>query len=288
MSSRLKLSFFLLASGILLLMTGASPILGVSAVYGSGVFLALGVATLFLSLWAAFPLLRRKNLGLFLVHIGVVCLILGGLLDWAKEKKYTFSLYTGPQYSTEVVFDEKLEQTHPLGFRFFVDDFKHELYPQQYALYSLKNKGSGIDKKLENAWLKDGILHFPKHKKEVALSQLQNTNKMPHLILEPGLIVLPTPPADKYFGARFTIQPPTGEKFSQELAVNKPIDHMGWRFYLVSHGQDQLQRPFVRLTARQAPGRIWASVGMYCLLSGAFLFGFGLFSGSRRSSKHAA
>lgn len=268
----LKISLIITAAALILLITGASPILGVPAIYKSGIFILIGLALASLSLWAS-ACIRKRNWGLFCLHLGIFLLITGGIIDWAKEKKFTFSIFIGEEYASELVYDDTSQLTHPLGFEFTVLDFRKEYYPQKYALYlrtleGIKQQEEGIRTTKE--------IRFPQHNITLPLTTLEGEHAPmpPHHIIGEKQIILPTRPIEKYFGAQFRIKPPTGDEIRQELAVNSPISFNGWKFYLISHGNDTQQRPYVRLIAKNAPGTFLVHLGIYLLILGSLLFAF--------------
>jgi cytochrome c biogenesis protein ResB len=59
---------------------------------------------------------------------------------------------------------------------------------------------------------------------------------------------------------------------NRSLRVNHPVNYGGWRFYLMSHGEEG--PPYVVLLARRDPGRPLAVAGIWMLIFGTAMLGF--------------
>ncbi len=266
----LPFTILVLAGVLLLLATGASPLLGTPGIYRSGVFLLLSLVVAFLSLYAAIKL-RRKP-AMFLLHLGGVLVIAGAFLDLAKEQKLSFTLPLGPQYATDFLREDDSLVQAQLPFSIAAKDFHVEYYPQTFTLF--QRDGTKIKKAEDGYNRKDEVL-FAKHDFRVPQSRLKDGSGayLPFLFLNEEFVVLKDRPTEKYYRADFLVIDGDDSR-TQELAVNHPVTHKGWRFYLVSHGASPGGTPFVKLTARNAPGRYWVIPGIYLLIAGSFWFAF--------------
>ncbi|MDD4871991.1 MAG: cytochrome c biogenesis protein ResB [Kiritimatiellae bacterium] len=79
-------------------------------------------------------------------------------------------------------------------------------------------------------------------------------------------------PTPKHFQASLRINTANSSTLSHELAVNHPVEHAGWRFYLMSY--DTESRRYVVLSARQDPGRNIVFAGIAMLMIGTTIMCF--------------
>lgn len=260
-----KWTIILIAAAILLLITGASPILGVPAVYKSAPMLLIGLFTAVLSLFAAF-FIRGRNIGLCLLHAGSFLILAGAYMDFVSEQKMTGSFYVGEEY-----YPNSAGQTHAPDFRFVIRDFKVDYYSLPvYALMEGKTR-----QELEEGVITNDAIVFPDHHLSLPLARMEAVASTPHpfLFLEGSkLVYMKKPAVEKYYEADFLI---TDQDSTHEykMAVNHPVTHNGWRFYLMNHGK-QDNRQIVSLIVRHAPGRLWVKTGILLLVAGTFLFSF--------------
>jgi len=72
-------------------------------------------------------------------------------------------------------------------------------------------------------------------------------------------------PTPKHFQASLTIRDKDNSTTKHELMVNHPVEHDGWRFFLMSY--DRESRRYVELSARNDPGRniVFAGIAMLML-----------------------
>lgn len=263
----LKWTIILITAAVLLLIAGAFPGMDAPGVYRSGLLLLLGVLIAALCLFAiVWP--RKKNIPLLLLHAGGLLILVGAFLDHFQEKKLSCYIPVGESLFAEI-FDEKERVPVPLGFEFGVTDFQITYYPPTYSLHDYQKR-----KILETGSEQNGEIVFPKNKIKVPADQFKQMDGAPHpwLPVDDHKVVVQNRPNVKFYDAAFRIK--DGEKIiPSQLAVNHPVSHKGWRFYLLSHHL-QGNQEFVYLTARKAPGRNWVTLGIYILMTGAFLFAF--------------
>jgi len=79
-------------------------------------------------------------------------------------------------------------------------------------------------------------------------------------------------PTPKHFQASLRINSLDGSTTSHELEVNHPVEHAGWRFYLMSY--DTEARRYVVLSARHDPGRGVVFTGIALLMTGITIMCF--------------
>jgi hypothetical protein len=275
---------------VLFLLAGVLPSRGgnQAAVFGSPVFMVLlGL----LALGAAARCLRpprRRRLGFLLTHAGVGVLLAGAMVGFAAGRKGQMVAPVDERHAIrQAQIDERT--TFDLPFDVTVTRFAVDYYDPDYQLFqplpaaATNARAAGAEdyrfvRKLTPA--RDGSLAVPGYgavkagelryggatgvdswRRQVAL-----TNEW---ILQRGR------PAARHFEAvlRFGDGGVSGGTAGAErtLRVNHPVSHRGWRFYLMSHGEEG--PPYVVLSARRDPGRGLAIAGIWMLIAGTAAMG---------------
>jgi hypothetical protein len=88
-------------------------------------------------------------------------------------------------------------------------------------------------------------------------------------VLDDGWILQRLGPVDRAYRAVLKITDDARAPFTRELAVNSPVSHRGWRFYLMSY--DNEAERYVVLSARRDPGRRVVISGIWALMIGIAL-----------------
>lgn len=266
----LKASVALIAAALLLLAAGALPRWGTPAIYHNGLMLAIGALIALLSLYASWKC-RWKKPALFLLHAGGVLVIVGAFVDFGYERKVDFATYVGERFVFSDAYDERTRTSVPFGFDYAVLDFSVDYYPPTYSLFDMKTR-----EKVEDGMVADDAVRFPKHGQVIALKDFSDRGgAMPHPVsfVDERLVAVQNRPVESRYRAGFRILD-GGVSSDRVLEVNKPVHYKGWTFYLMSHGV-MGEHTYVRLTARNAPGRIWVKSGIWMLIAGSFWLGFG-------------
>ncbi|OGV58109.1 MAG: hypothetical protein A2283_16230 [Lentisphaerae bacterium RIFOXYA12_FULL_48_11] len=86
----------------------------------------------------------------------------------------------------------------------------------------------------------------------------------------------------KHFQASLQITPNDGPAISHKLEVNHPVEHQGWRFFLMSY--DTESRRYVVLGARSDPGRKVVFAGIAMLMLGCTIMCFRKSEGNNATS----
>lgn len=256
MKSSLKWTVIVLAAALLLVLVGADPFLGTPQVFRSGVMLGLLGVLALLCLWA----LVKKHLNrplLSLAHLGCLLMAIGATLDFATEKKLNFGMYVGKQHESDQVYDEAHDVTIPVGFNYCITDFHVEYYPDTYTLHTMEGQQVLLK---ESAKEENGQIRFTEANITIPSTQMDGKNML--LLPDAKHVVARKGGLEKNYSANFLLN---GEL--HDFGVNRPITYNGWKFYMMSHGRAGTQQ-YVRMIARNAPGRVWMILGITLLLIG--------------------
>ena len=86
----------------------------------------------------------------------------------------------------------------------------------------------------------------------------------------------------KHFQASLQITPQNSPGITHKLEVNHPVEHTGWRFFLMSY--DTESRRYVVLSARRDPGRNIVFAGIAMLMFGCSIMCFRNSEGNNAAS----
>ncbi len=261
---------------ILLLLTGVLPVgkgLSAQAVYTSPVMMLL------LALLSASCLrccLKRRSAGFYLVHLGVVAILIGAFIGYAAGKKGVVQLQLFRPVAVSGLTGEK---PVPFGFEVAARDFQVEFYPPVYHLY----------RQLPPEEMKPGQMPFKKTAEydtagkefldiegigRLSVSNLWNEAMgewTARRMLDSGSFLHRASQTPSHYGV--TLQIVDGEtELELPIRINHPAGYRGWRFYLMSY--DQMNRSYVVLSARHDPGRGAVIAGIWIVMVGAFVFCF--------------
>ena len=280
-SGGMRLGILLLASILLLLLTAVLPVSGgrdATAVYYSPVFmLLLGLLSCCL-VWSCFK--RRfgpKQIGFYLVHLGVVVLLAGALTGHLSGAKGALQLPLSAPEAAGGILSKKA----PVSFGFSVSakDFEASFYPPAYTLYRRLSPGSimpdqpPVEKVADYETEGREVLDLKGfgQVKCAALWDESRSEWRPQLELNEDCFLYRTLQIPSHYGV--TLKVVDGEKkHDLPIRINHPGNYKGWRFYLTGYDLDN--QSFVTLSARHDPGRSAAISGIWMLMVGTFVLCF--------------
>lgn len=279
----MRFSIVIFCALILLLLTGVLPVgkgLSAQAVYTSPVMMLL------LALLSASCLrccLKRRSAGFYLVHLGVVAILIGAFIGYAAGQKGVVQLQL---FRPAAVSGLTGEKPVPFGFEVAARDFKVEFYPPVYHLY----------RQLPPEEMTPGQMPFEKTAEydtagkefldiegigRLSVSNLWNEAMgewTARRMLDSGAFLHRASQTPSHYGV--TLQIMDGEtEIELPIRINHPAGYKGWRFYLMSY--DQMNRSYVVLSARHDPGRGAVIAGIWIVMVGAFVFCFRKTEGTR-------
>lgn len=272
----MKFAIVVFCALILLLLTGVIPTgggRGATAVYYSPVMILLLALLSAGSVWCC---IRRKfslkHTGFYLVHLGVVVVLLGAFAGYLFGVKGNLQLsLKTPVAVRRLSLPE--HKTVDFGFGVAAEDFQVEFYPPTYHFYRSIPMGMGTPGQMpfrktgefsadgQDEWLLDDLGPF-------AVSNLLKDGEWVQRKMLPGrsfLILAGQTPS--FFGVTLLID---GQKLP--VSINHPANWKGWRFYLVSY--DQQNQSHVQFSARRDPGRHAVIAGIWLMMIGTFVLCF--------------
>ncbi|MCK5804087.1 MAG: cytochrome c biogenesis protein ResB [Lentisphaeria bacterium] len=272
--SALRKGVILMALLVVFLLAGVIPARGggQGVVFHTPVFAALVTALCGTILWSVFRMpFRWRKLGFFLVHLGVPVIVCGAFAGFLGERKTQFAAPLAVGHEIQELPGPD-DTNIPLGFGIAVKDFDVEFHPPVYGLYKREGVADGgalgeyqLVREVrvegeEPLELGDGRV--------VRISQLcdDDGHWARQYILDDGNLLQITQQTPKHYRATMTISDKGDPAQDFALAVNHPVSHRGWRFYLMSY--DQKERRYVVISARNDPGRAMVIAGIWLLILG--------------------
>ena len=272
----MRISIVLFGVVILLLLAGVVPVgkgLSASAVYYSPIMiLALGL----LSAACVKCCMRRRSVGFFLVHLGIVVILAGAFVGYLLGTKGRVQL---PLNQPSAVSGLMGDAPESFGFEVAAKDFEVEFYPPVYHLY----------RKLPPEQVTPGTMPFEKVDEfntagrkfiefdggvRVAVSNLKDDvsgDWMPMQMLDDNKFLHLAAQTPSFYGVTLVVSD-RGKELELPVSINHPAGYRGWRFYLTSY--DQRNRSYVILSARRDPGRNAVIAGIWMVIVGTFVFCF--------------
>jgi hypothetical protein len=160
----------------------------------------------------------------------------------------------------------------PLGFTVALRDFRVTHHPPDYQWYELREGGWVLRRSLRmdrrSDWQEAGLA-------AIAEGDLRDGDDWREQVQVTGTTLLRRGPlTPRRFSARLIFNDDDGSP----IAVNHPVEHAGWRFYLTgfapaaggAEGDPHAPAWSVTLSVRKDPGRPMAIVGLWLLIVGTF------------------
>jgi len=261
---------------VLLLFAGVIPVPGglhADSIYYSPVFMLL---LLVLSLLSVRCGLRRKFClkqgGFYLVHFGVVLILVGAFTGYVAGTKGVIQLSLKPQQAVGQLLTGEGDMVG-FGFDVAAEDFQVKFYPPTYQLFrplppeKIVPGQMPYEKAGEFSAGENGVCVV---KSLGPVSNLWNEARQEWVqrkMLPDGSFLHVAGQTPSFFGVTLLIE---GRKLP--VSINHPADYKGWRFYLMSYDQQNLRH--VQLSARRDPGRNAVIAGIWVVIAGAFIFCF--------------
>ena len=265
---------------VLLLLTAVLPAghgHDATAVYYTPVFillLALLSAVTLVSCW------RRKanwkQLGFYLMHIGVVVILGGAFAGYVAGEKGNLQLQL---LRPEAVNALPGERPVPLGLEVGAKDFEVKFYPPMYEFYRQLHPDDVVPGQMPF----EKVCEYDVTGKEsldlgdlgsIPVASLWDEARgewTQRRMLDGGSLLHLASQTPSHYGV--TLQIVDGDhEVELPISINHPAGYKKWRFYLMSY--DQRSRSYVVLSARHDPGRDWVIAGIWATMIGSFMLGF--------------
>lgn len=278
----MRFAIVILCAVLLLLLTAVLPVgkgLDATAVYTSPVFIFLLAVLSGSSVWCCIKRkFSLKKVGFYLVHFGVVIILLGAFLGYVAGTKGTLQLSLRPaQFVGRLLTGEG--DTVGFGFEVAAKDFSVKYYPPVYHLY----------RELPPERMVPGQMPFEKTGEfdtagktvlmldelgEFSVSNLWNEAQQEWVsrrMVERGAFLNLGSQTPSFFGVTLLIRD-GGPPIELPISINHPAGYKGWRFYLTSY--DQAGQRYIVVSARRDPGRAAVVAGIWMLIVGTFVLCF--------------
>ncbi|MBM4152569.1 MAG: cytochrome c biogenesis protein ResB [Kiritimatiellaceae bacterium] len=268
----MKVGILLLSAIVLFLLAAVIPVpggLSAAALYFSPVFIFL---LLLLSLTIIRCCWHRsfsfKQIGFYLVHLGVVFILIGAFIGYLKGEKGVVQISLSPSRPAEQCFDREGAPID-FGFKVTAEDFQVDYYPPVYRWYRSVPPDQVVPGKMpfevsgEFTTTEQGICAIDGF--GVVSNLWDETTKewTQRKMLADGSFIHSAAQTPSFFGVTLRI-----DDHSLPVRINHPAQFRGWRFYLMSY--DQQSQRFVQLSARRDPGRMLVIVGIWMTIVGTF------------------
>jgi hypothetical protein len=283
--THLTAGLFTLAALVLLMLAGVIPNPAGEAglVFRSPVFGILGGILAALLAGSAARFVRRRQWAECLAHLGAAVILAGGLIDsrWAIKAELQVPVGAEPPVERLDVGDRR---SVDFGFGISVPRFEVVFYEPDYYLYQLRTGAPASPEQQDPRDFElvgkfrvrpDGLLDLGRHGQvKPGLLGTPEGEWTPMYRLNERAVLQLGSRTPRSFDAVLRIDQ-GARKSDQSLRVNHPVSCQGWKFYLMSYGDDGVSagRTAV-LLARRAPGRPAVVAGIWMCLIGVTVLGF--------------
>lgn len=268
---------------VLFMLAGVLPAPGggQAVVFRTPVFITLmGMAGLLLA-YAVFGWkLKANRLGFTLSHAGLVLVLGGAFAGFVASERVDVTVPISPTHALRQLRGPD-GTAIPLGFALGVTNFTVRFYDPDYHLYAPEPAGPD-GRVTDYRHVASARMHRDRRFDFGDFGRIEAAALNPtggddlwafqHRMPGPGDLMLQrgalTP---RWFAAALRLEDPDGAVRVEDLAVNHPVSHRGWRFYLMSY--DQQARRHVVLHARRDPGRPAVVAGLWMVMLGTFVTG---------------
>lgn len=271
MVDSMKAALLVLSLIVFLLVSGGFPLLGAEGVFRGGMMvLLLAVLAWQLLVCSLRRRLRLREGGFVLVHLGVCLLLVGAGIGRMWGERLTFGIYLGAEHAQQEVVDVRDSTRRvDLGFRLSAETLTVDHFDPVLTLLKRTVGAEGTEfERIKDYRIEDGKVHLDYDLGTLPVSELKAEDGVwiRHHVLNDLYVLMVNKPADRWISATLRLgsdpQPVT-------IEVNHPVSHHGWRFYLMSYGEDR-QGEYLVLTGRRDPGRSLVIPGIWMLIVGTF------------------
>lgn len=225
----------------------------------------------------------RKTVGFFLTHYGVVAILGGAFAGYVLGKKGELAVPITAHHTLWELTGRD-GSALPLGFGLSVTDFDVQFYDPDYDLYRIApsqaqaeedgDGGGGAQYEYVARFTlsREGRLDLGElgHVDETDLRGDSGTGDwVEQHVLSNGWVLQKASATPKRYAASVKITDTDGSTHEADLVVNQPVQHRGWRLYLMSY--DQEAKRYVVLGLRRDPGRTAVILGIWALMAGVAL-----------------
>lgn len=211
-----------------------------------------------------------KNIGFFLVHLGIVLFLAGAFIFKIAGINITYRTVPIENVTYPTIVNEKNEFVD-LGFQIGFTDFRLTKYDPVYDLYEKGASGKWEKKVDDVAPDEEGMLDFSRYGK-------LNRNVFDGLPegetqyqWKDNIIVHLRQP-DKYYEVDLIVSDADGGNMKNHiLAVNKPFRRNGWIVYLMSYSPDLKS---ISVLFKYDPAEYLSLAGIWIIIVGTFIMCF--------------
>lgn len=276
----MKFSIVIFCFLVVLLLGGVIPTKGAldtSVVYRAPVFIFLLAVLSASSVWCCIKRkFSLKQVGFYLVHLGVVAILAGAFIGYLSGKKGMLQLQLFRPVAASGLMDKPEVE---FGFDVAAKDFEVEFYPPVYHLYHQVPEdqvpaGQMPFEKIDEfstagntEWNIDGFGPFQVSNLWSKVSQEWTRQRR----LDDGVFLYRASQTPSHYGVMLQISD-GDQDVELPISINHPAGYNGWRFYLMSY--DQQNRSYVILSARHDPGRNAVVAGIWIVMAGMFVLCF--------------
>jgi hypothetical protein len=249
----------------------------------SPVFAVLGAALTVLLAGTSVCAAWRREWASAVTHMGVAVILTGGLIDarWAIRGNLLV-----PVGAESII--ERLElndnRTAPFGFGVSVERLDVTFYDPDYYLHRPRRKAP-VDREEQRPEdyerigkfrvESDGFLYMGKYGRlKTSLLRAHDGEWTPTYRLDDGSILKLAPRTPQLFDAVLRLHE-GNTAMDRSLRVNHPVSWRGWKFYLISYGDDERSSGRMAvLLARRAPGCRAVIAGIWMSMLGVAVMCF--------------
>lgn len=269
----MRFCIVLMAAIVLFLLAGVIPSPSGEALtqlFYSPVFIAMGFVLSVALLLGVFK--RWKKPGFVLMHLGIVILLVGGFIGHLRAQKGSMTVGLNYPPVNQMQMIDGTQVDIPVTVEAL--DFEVEHYPPRYTRYVVDGddftpgETFALDESAPEVMV-EGFGLVP------LASFRMGRMWLPRVELSDGSILAQQALTPKRYETKLRFD---GEH-EETVIINYPVTYKGWRFYLMSYDQRQMQ--YVVLTARHDPGRPMVVAGIWMVIIGSFVSTF--FRGGRHA-----
>ena len=298
----MSFAIFIMLAIVIVLLVGSLPAEEAmpSGVYHSPVLIALFAILCFMLLTVLFYKSKRNYFwrsGFYMLHLGVLSLLVGSGITYFFSKKYNFVSYLFDERMLSKISEraniDRQKGDIEFPFLFRVKDFEVKWHvPKRFILYSYDKvagefdiakdqQGRDIVYKIKDFASKKELDLGDKGKIKVAKLKDSAGNWLIQYDVNEENVLYSGEKKASYYGCDIVFAPLNNEQnlTVKRAAINSPVFYEDWRFFLMGYDRSQENLSngrvnYVVLMASYDPGRIPVHTGIWVTIVGAFFWAF--------------
>lgn len=242
----------------------------------------LGIFTVLMIVCILLEKFHIRKMGFYLLHIGLVLLLIGCFAYFMNGQKYTLTFQRDPNNYYMVTAPVEDGEPLDLGMDIKIMDTTVEYYSPTYTVYKIDTQTGKMTAIASDLELQDGFLDLGPYggtrmseaEINASLATDPTTGSTYYYITENTAVIQSLTP--KYYEAQLSLCDVENERYygtdtdPHELTVNHPLRCGDWKVYLMGISSTE-SADYVTLMFKKDPGELVTVAGILLLVVGTFI-----------------